>query len=898
MERDAESATAGDYVRPSSEPTTPTSLACEAHSAATPRPQDDGEMAQPSADQKTREQANELMQREDRNVRFPDERISMGSSDSNESEVSVVPTLPTQPPPNVRSISASAVYKPFPPSKDHGLQIFFPTDDLAIKAILSPSALRTASAGGRLASASTASSSSSTPSTPAPQQRPSTTFAGSLIEQTSRLFFSRGQSTPNLSEQYDSALESSSVSPPPVDTSLKNRATAVSIALEEDLAKLNNNILVTHPNLPPPPFANMFSCENCHNDIGSLLTQGRHHCRNCGGSFCSACSSKNITVPFQHYLSKGEQRVCDGCYSRIREFHSQAKTTNVTWCGLPPPSLSTVLDEFDLPETDPPVTIFNCSYFVDFAPTYGHLFLTREHVCFKGYKAYSFKIPYADLHSLVKPEFYYINALQLSTKSKEKHFFAEFNGLRDLCFLRMDQLIRAYREGKKQHPTEMSSEDLVEQAKVRRKSYRAMEQQVTSSSGKGEPRRHQQLASMMAGNTSGYMDVDDEDDDESTNEKRRASPSDDVDERMSFTSDDEPFVPLPPDQLLSKMTVLLDCEIRADVQTVFDQLWNNGPGQRFLRGSMENANDIDIEIEDWKPVEQAKEDLQDGFVISKEDDYSQYRYVRSQHPPKVKFPGLPPYATCSRLQRLRIEKTTDGDNEKWTRFVIADRHRMTKIPFSDYFEIETRWVFSRDGQNYCHVQAGLIVNFIKSTWFKSQINSSTMSESKEVMDEWMRFAILDLKSHEHSGKGPQVRQASTVRRGSIKTRLSVVAETASTASASSNQESSPSSVEPATPTASTTTSTAIASLPGAMPLSLPAAVQCLSLLVLAYCVLVIHRQANQLQRLTDVTLRLMEQMHGSPQRRSGAIDVNRGEVCSQTIIDGVAGVLKEYFESQ
>ncbi|GLE03834.1 hypothetical protein PINS_up012745 [Pythium insidiosum] len=158
----------------------------------------------------------------------------------------------------------------------------------------------------------------------------------------------------------------------------------------------------------------MFTCETCREDIGSLLSQGRHHCRNCGGSFCAACSSKFIMVPYQLYLSKGvEQRVCDGCYNRIRDFHAQTQTTDVTWSGLAPPSNAAFAEAFALPPHETPVTIFNCSYFVDFAPHYGHLFMTRRHVCFQAYTGRAqVKIAFADLHALIKPEFYYINALQ------------------------------------------------------------------------------------------------------------------------------------------------------------------------------------------------------------------------------------------------------------------------------------------------------------------------------------------------------------------------------------------------------------------------------------------------------------------------------------------------------
>lgn len=70
-------------------------------------------------------------------------------------------------------------------------------------------------------------------------------------------------------------------------------------------------------------------CENCRCTFTMLYR--KHHCRSCGKVFCSTCCHKKIIVPkeflsFQQYsifsyFSK-EERVCDGCYLEIFEFHS------------------------------------------------------------------------------------------------------------------------------------------------------------------------------------------------------------------------------------------------------------------------------------------------------------------------------------------------------------------------------------------------------------------------------------------------------------------------------------------------------------------------------------------------------------------------------------------------
>ncbi|RHY31255.1 hypothetical protein DYB32_003796 [Aphanomyces invadans] len=79
-----------------------------------------------------------------------------------------------------------------------------------------------------------------------------------------------------------------------------------------------------------------------------------------------------------------------------------------------------------------------------------------------------------------------------------------------------------------------------------------------------------------------------------------------------------------------------------------------------------------------------------------------FRKVESKHPPKVTFPGLPPYAECTRYQLCRHDQQPGA--RVWTRFVLAETLRMKKIPYADYFEIETRWVFTLDGNKFCHAE--------------------------------------------------------------------------------------------------------------------------------------------------------------------------------------------------
>ncbi|ETW09507.1 hypothetical protein, variant [Aphanomyces invadans] len=387
-------------------------------------------------------------------------------------------------------------------------------------------------------------------------------------------------------------------------------------------------------------------------------------------------------------MSKGEFRVCDCCFLKIREFQSQSGTTQCSWNGLSPLADSAFLATFGFPDVQTPVVIVSCCYFPDCVPYYGHMYLTREHVCFFAYKSTldPICIPYEDVAAVVKPEFYFINALQLKS-SDRSWFFAEFNGHRDMAYSRLDQLLSAHRQQYKE--SDHTPESLKEMASQRRQSY--------------------------------------------LNSNQR---------KNIVVREDDDFVPLPPDETLSKMTKILDTELQSDVNQLYDSLFSDDHGHDFYERVMVSTKDMDISIGAWQPIAQCPADAMSSLCVSKER-MTHFRKVESKHPPKVTFPGLPPYAECTRYQLCRHDQQPGA--RVWTRFVLAETLRMKKIPYADYFEIETRWVFTLDGNKFCHAEVGIIVHFIKSTWFNNQIISSTISESKEAFETWANAAVAELR---------------------------------------------------------------------------------------------------------------------------------------------------------
>lgn len=146
---------------------------------------------------------------------------------------------------------------------------------------------------------------------------------------------------------------------------------------------------------------------------------------------------------------------------------------------------------------------------------------------------------------------------------------------------------------------------------------------------------------------------------------------------------------------------------------------------------MENTlKDINVAIGEWKENE----------------DNSLVRHIKSDHPSKVSFPGLPSHATSIKIQKMIM-------NSEAKSLTIIESNNFDGIPYSDYFRVDTVWLVEEaiamimgSSETCTRVSITGEVVFVKSTWLRGSIESNTKAELQTVYASWELEAARHIKS--------------------------------------------------------------------------------------------------------------------------------------------------------
>jgi hypothetical protein len=238
--------------------------------------------------------------------------------------------------------------------------------------------------------------------------------------------------------------------------------------------------------------------------------------------------------------------------------------------------------------------------------------------------------------------------------------------------------------------------------------------------------------------------------------------------------------------------VLSEFALAVDLEGFVELFWSKP--QWYEEFLTEKLLDLSVNVGEWSP--------------NPEDPATQVRTVKSYHPSKISFPGLPSHAeVCCRTtapiytdrlvkayyllsvkswkaQTLSLAKDAGGKLQKVT---VRETNSFRGIPYADYFNVITEWnvvpsapANSGAGQQLnsssgasgsCKATVYLDFQFHKSTWLQGTIESNTKAELIGVYELWLQSAqrtirrqldsAINLRVHVPDGKDLESGQGPT-----------------------------------------------------------------------------------------------------------------------------------------
>ncbi|CAI5730506.1 unnamed protein product [Peronospora farinosa] len=366
--------------------------------------------------------------------------------------------------------------------------------------------------------------------------------------------------------------------------------------------------------------------------------------------------------------------------------------------------------QFKLDSPEQVVESFSCALFLSNFPFHGRLYLTRNRMCFSGWRDTIFVALFSEITAMGKKNTALIvpNAIEITVKG-EKVFFTSFI-FRDECFHSIQQL----RSIKKKAATLLS--DTTKQPYT--ESLDADSEFVTGNESRRQRRCNDVVAVAPSRKRSSLPDVKNIDykfidiADETATEDRR-DPSLHLSDSMTSKA---PLVIPDKDILLDEYDLLVDEEVALSVDTAFLTLWIES--DTLFRNLLVAAGSTGISLPPWKKKAVVY------TAVNKPDTFDASRLVSYTH--NKKYMIGPSVIPTSQTQRYAY---TPG-----SRLIVSTTTCVSDVPYCDYFRVEQRWVFSATQKSGVSLaQVGLRVQWLKNTWLKKQIESAAISEAKDAV---------------------------------------------------------------------------------------------------------------------------------------------------------------------